>query len=118
MSAVAIHQLFGLRMLCCAVLDRLIFAEEAILLRGGCVLRLAGLYNATRGPHSYWLRLAREGKAVDTNADGLVNLIHYEDAASLVLRILQVTGTPATVCSIEGLTQCVGLLSAACMYSG
>lgn len=63
----------------------LIAAEEAILSRNGVALRLAGLYNDYRGPHSYWLKLAKEGKIIETNADGLVNMIHYEDAADLVI---------------------------------
>eukprot|EP01035_Chromulina_nebulosa_P017849 gene17849-23462_t len=59
----------------------MIAAEESILSRGGAVVRLAGLYTSTRGPHSYWLTIDK----VDGAADGLINLIHYEDAASIVL---------------------------------
>lgn len=67
---------------------KLIAAEEAVILRGGSIVRLAGLYNDHRGPHSYYLRLAKEGKTLPTNEDGLINLLHYEDAARLVLAIL------------------------------
>lgn len=66
----------------------LISAEEAVLSRDGIALRLAGLYNDMRGPHTYWLRLAKEGKVIETNADGFVNLIHYEDAASIAIAAL------------------------------
>lgn len=64
--------------------------------RQGNVLRLAGLYNRLRGPHSYWMKLAAEQRKIETNANGLVNLIHYEDAADLVLAALQ-TGLKGSV---------------------
>ena len=35
---------------------RLLSAEEKTLSAGGSVVRLAGLYSATRGAHSYWLK--------------------------------------------------------------
>jgi nucleoside-diphosphate-sugar epimerase len=52
------------------------------------VVRLAGLYHATRGPHVYWLQMAKEGRQIQSNEDGLVNLVHYEDAALAVLAAL------------------------------
>jgi nucleoside-diphosphate-sugar epimerase len=53
--------------------------EEPILAAGGIVIRLAGLYDAERGPHHYYLKRG----ATSQRPDGLVNLIHYEDAARL-----------------------------------
>lgn len=41
---------------------------------GGCVVRLAGLYLADRGAHTFWV--TRE--TVPGRPDSYVNLIHYE----------------------------------------
>lgn len=65
------------------------------------MIRLAGLYTTTRGPHAYWLHRARDAKsAVDATiagaADALVNLLHYEDAASAVLALMAKPGTLCT----------------------
>jgi hypothetical protein len=57
---------------------RLLDAERLVLARGGTVLRLAGLYTPERGAHNYWLSQEK----VDQWGDGLINLLHYEDAAS------------------------------------
>eukprot|EP00262_Sarcandra_glabra_P004499 TRINITY_DN15585_c0_g1_i2.p1 TRINITY_DN15585_c0_g1~~TRINITY_DN15585_c0_g1_i2.p1 ORF type:complete len:312 (-),score=28.27 TRINITY_DN15585_c0_g1_i2:165-1100(-) len=65
--------------------DVLLQAENAVLEVGGCVLRLAGLYKSDRGAHVYWL----EKGTVDTRPDHILNLIHYEDAASLSIAILK-----------------------------
>ncbi|GAB4843556.1 hypothetical protein Ancab_013519 [Ancistrocladus abbreviatus] len=65
--------------------DVLIKAEEVVLDCGGCVLRLVGLYKADRGAHTYWL----EKGIVEVRPDHVVNLIHYEDAASLAVAILK-----------------------------
>lgn len=46
---------------------------------GGNVLRLVGLYHAQRGAHTFFIKqgsVARPGGYV-------VNLLHYEDAASM-----------------------------------
>ncbi|KAG9459790.1 hypothetical protein H6P81_004298 [Aristolochia fimbriata] len=65
--------------------DVLLRAEEAVLGVGGCVLRLAGLYiSSQRGAHVYWL----EKGTVDSHPDHVLNLIHYEDAASLSVAVL------------------------------
>lgn len=58
---------------------KLLAPEAAVLAAGGCVMRLAGLYTATRGAHSYFLK----AKQIPIRPDGLINLIHYQDAASL-----------------------------------
>lgn len=58
---------------------RLVNAEAACIEAGGCVLRLAGLYNLQRGAHNFWLT---SGKPVAGSPSGIVNLLHYEDAAA------------------------------------
>ncbi|XXG84162.1 hypothetical protein AAC387_Pa10g1740 [Persea americana] len=65
--------------------DVLLKAEKEVLEVGGCVLRLAGLYKADRGAHAYWL----EKGPVDARPDHILNLIHYEDAASLSIAIMK-----------------------------
>lgn len=64
--------------------DRLLEAETAVLEANGCVVRLAGLYTAQRGAHMYYLKV----KEVPSRGDALLNLIHYEDAASLCTAVL------------------------------
>ncbi|KEH31419.1 NAD(P)-binding rossmann-fold protein, putative [Medicago truncatula] len=59
--------------------DILLNAENVVLEFGGCVLRLAG------GAHNYYL----EKGIVDSRPDHILNLIHYEDAASLLVAILK-----------------------------
>jgi hypothetical protein len=34
-----------------------------------------------RGPHTFWLR----NGTVSSNADGLINMLHYEDAAAVAV---------------------------------
>ncbi|XP_060197844.1 uncharacterized protein LOC132626850 [Lycium barbarum] len=65
--------------------DILLKAEEVVLEFGGCVVRLAGLYKEGRGAHTYWLHKG----TVDVRPDHILNLIHYEDAASLSATILK-----------------------------
>ncbi|KAJ6688886.1 hypothetical protein OIU85_005326 [Salix viminalis] len=65
--------------------DVLLKAEKVVLESGGCALRLAGLYKADRGAHTYWL----EKGTVESRPDHILNLIHYEDAASLAVAILK-----------------------------
>ena len=71
---------------------KMLAAEDAILYRGGSVMRLAGLYTSTRGPHTMWIKSG----AVDSNADGIVNMLHYEDAASAAVEAL-VKGKSETI---------------------
>lgn len=47
-------------------------AEEAAA--AGTVVRLAGLYDLERGPHSYWLKVG----TVKGAPEGLINLVHYD----------------------------------------
>lgn len=65
---------------------RLVNAERVCTDNGGCSLRLAGLYNINRGAHNYWLL---SGKDVQGREDGIVNLLHYDDAASACLAALK-----------------------------
>lgn len=68
---------------------RMLHAEHAALSVGGCALRLAGLYSLDRGAHNYWLTKLGSS-TVQGRGDGIVNLLHYEDAASAALAALQV----------------------------
>ncbi|CAI9118718.1 OLC1v1020322C1 [Oldenlandia corymbosa var. corymbosa] len=69
--------------------DVLLNAEKVVLDAGGCVVRLAGLYisflKSVVGAHIYWLRKG----TVDARPDHILNLIHYEDAASLSVTIMK-----------------------------
>lgn len=64
--------------------DILLMAEAEVLKIGGNVVRLAGLYKLDRGPHMYYLKKG----TVDVCPEHIINLIHYEDAASLCKVIL------------------------------
>ena len=61
--------------------------EEAVLAEAaGVVVRLGGLYTKKRGAHNFWL----SGKMSEfqSSPNGLINLIHYDDAAECVLKAL------------------------------
>lgn len=63
---------------------RLLNAESSVLERGGCVIRLAGLYTRERGAHSFWLKQTE----LSSDGSGIVNLLHYEDAAGAAVAAL------------------------------
>ena len=65
---------------------KLLAAEQIILEKGGSVVRLTGLYNKDRGPHRVFLRLKNSSR----RPDGILNLIHYDDAADLCIRALAI----------------------------
>eukprot|EP00667_Euglena_gracilis_P008244 EG_transcript_8357 len=69
-------------------IERILAAEQACLGAGGVVVRLAGLYTADRGPHPFWLKMPQ----VQGSADGLINMIAYEDAAALCVQLLRTPG--------------------------
>ena len=46
-------------------------------------------HHRTRGAHSYYLKLARDGKSAEASGHTLLNLIHYDDAAALVVAALR-----------------------------
>ena len=48
------------------------------------MLRLAGLYDETRGPHTYWLK----NGTVQGSGDIYINMLHYEDAAAAAIAAL------------------------------
>lgn len=62
---------------------RLSGAEKAVLTAGGNVVRLAGLYHANRGPHSFFFSKG----VIERRGDSILNLIHYEDAASIAVAV-------------------------------
>ena len=67
--------------------QRLLDAENAALASSkGRVIRLGGLYDGTRGPHASWLRT---GKCMG-GEEGLLNMLHYDDAAAAVVAALNV----------------------------
>jgi len=63
---------------------KLLEAERAALERGS-VVRLAGLYKLDRGAHVVWLQKG----TVQAKKDSLVNLLHYDDAASAAVNALE-----------------------------
>lgn len=63
----------------------LVEAENAAVRSGkGLVIRLAGLYSLERGAHAYWCRVGKVG----AGPDGVLGLLHYEDAAGAVVAAL------------------------------
>jgi hypothetical protein len=68
---------------------RMIEAELAALGTGvGAVVRLSGLYDMRRGAHNFWL--SSGGKTpMRGSSEGLVNQLHYSDAARGVIGILR-----------------------------
>jgi hypothetical protein len=59
-------------------------SETIALENGGTVLRLAGLYSHERGPHIAY----QKKDSLHARPDGIVNLIHDDDAAELAALIL------------------------------
>jgi len=71
--------------------DGLLKAEAAARDAGGAALRLAGLYTRSRGAHTYFMRQPE----VPARPDGLLNLLHYGDAASAAVAALRRGGPEA-----------------------
>lgn len=71
---------------------RLINAEKCALEAQGSVLRLAGLYTLERGAHNYWLE--KGDGVIKGSKDGVINLLHYDDAAGACIAALK-TGEDA-----------------------
>ena len=63
---------------------RLRDAEERLIATGAVVVRLAGLYDHDRGPHRAYLR----SRTSPRRPDGLISLIHYDDAARLCVQAM------------------------------
>ena len=72
--------------------EKLLAAENAVLAAGGCVVRLAGLYLEARGAHNYWLTQDE----IAQRPDGLINQIHYGDAANAAVAAL-LRGSPGAI---------------------
>jgi len=68
---------------------RMVYAEREVVGLGGCALRLAGLYTLERGAHNYWLEKCSD-TGIQGREDGIVNLLHYDDAASAALAAVRV----------------------------
>jgi len=64
---------------------KLLDGEEHVLGGNGCVIRLGGLYTLDGGAHNYWLK----GGQFPSKPHGLINLVHYEDAARAVVKCLE-----------------------------
>ena len=64
----------------------LISAEKKVLENGGVVIRFGGLYTKTRGAHNFWL--GGETSEFSSCPNGLINLVHYDDAARCVMEAL------------------------------
>lgn len=67
--------------------QKMLDAEAASRSAGGAVCRLAGLYTLERGAHSFWLNSGKE--TANGRSDGIVNLLHYDDAAGVCLAALK-----------------------------
>lgn len=67
---------------------RLVESELNVIAAGGCVLRLAGLYTLERGAHNYWLE--KSGGQIKGSKNGIINLLHYDDAAGACVAALDV----------------------------
>jgi len=77
--------------------DTMLKTEQIVLENGGIAIRYGGLYTKCRGAHSYWLREnsssevekeCRKPNEFSSCPNGLINLIHYDDAARLLLKAL------------------------------
>ncbi len=66
---------------------RLVNAEKIVLSANGAVLRLAGLYTLERGAHNFWLEKG-DGN-IKGSRDGIINLLHYDDAAGSCIAALK-----------------------------
>jgi hypothetical protein len=65
--------------------SRLFASEKLVEQDGGCIIRLAGLYDDERGPHSYLRRTMK----IRSSPNSFLNLIHTDDAAAACIRALQ-----------------------------
>ena len=64
----------------------LLSAEQSVEKFGGVTIRFGGLYTKTRGAHNFWL--GDKAKEFTSSPNGLINLIHYDDAARCVISAL------------------------------
>jgi len=66
---------------------KMLDAEQHVVKNGGCVIRLGGLYALAKGAHNYWL--GGGSSEFPSRPNGLINLIHYDDAAACVVACLK-----------------------------
>jgi len=66
---------------------KLLDGEKVVADAGGSNIRLGGLYTLERGPHNFWC--SGETTEFSSKPNGLINLIHYDDAAELLVQCLQ-----------------------------
>jgi len=64
----------------------LLAAEKATIEAGGTAIRFGGLYTKNQGPHNFWLKSGRG--EFSSMPNGFINLIHYDDAARVVVAAL------------------------------
>ncbi len=70
--------------------QQILDVENVFTSSNGISLRLAGLFTETRGAHMYWEKKAQEDASYTvTDGDGYLNMIHYSDASSAMIRALQ-----------------------------
>jgi nucleoside-diphosphate-sugar epimerase len=103
---------------------RLLEAEGPVRAARGVLVRLAGLYDEERGPHRVFLRQRRSPR----RGDGLLNLIHYDDAAGLCVAALDrgdpgavylgCDGRPITRRELADAASRSGLFEGRCVFSG
>ncbi|CAL54696.1 NAD(P)-binding domain [Ostreococcus tauri] len=94
--------------------DRLLKAERIVLDAGGVVCRLAGLYHSDRGAHKYFIKTP----SIDSRADALVNLIHYEDAADLCVAAMNNGSKSAVYLGTDGVPITRGDIARVAVESG
>jgi len=83
----------------------IIYAEKLVREHtGGIVLRFGGLYTLVRGAHNFWL--SGKIKESTSNPNGLINLIHYDDAAEVIMCAFDEAAT-----KLEGIKQEVFLVA-------
>jgi len=71
----------------------LLAAEKATMDAGGIAIRFGGLFTKNQGPHNFWLKSGKEEFASMPN--GFINLIHYDEAAQVVVAALTAPKVPA-----------------------
>ena len=64
---------------------RLLLAEDVCRENGGTVCRLGGLYTLDRGAHNFFMNKGE----IARNSEGMLNLLHYDDAAGACLAALK-----------------------------
>ena len=63
--------------------------EDVFRVAGGTAVRFGGLFTATRGAHHFWAKkIAADPNYVVANGNQLLNMIHYDDAAQVLIAAL------------------------------